>query len=458
MIKNLKMNYIICLLFILFSACKKNTIASSESNNNQIDTNAPYNPIGNNESSYNKIYNVGSGAGDLVIDGNSYSFDGNTLFRIKGGKYNSIRIANIDGRSNLITIQNDGLVEMVNAEMRLENLNNVKISGDGTSSIDKGFLFRDNSYRAIQVNGVINNFTLQHISFKNIKDYVFTYKYQKIYDGSLGSYSRNLKFLNINCDNTSTFFAGDGGVSGQIVGLIKGVEIAYLNFKNSAQVGSVVYFGNVEDADIHNNLVDNVNTANDNHNGIFMLKGNGKFYNNFIKNHQGNSIRAWIFSVGNTPKKILIYNNIIIGSRKYSAFEVQAFREDITPGNSTYANAEIFNNTVGNINTSRQWQGNVVDVYSLQGGYCNVFNNLAFNLNNQDSDNIYIAGQQSDLKAKEFNNLYFSTSKGVGFVDEISFRLSSQSKAKSKGNPDNLVVKDFFNNTRSSPPSVGAVE
>lgn len=458
--KHSRMNYIFCVLVILFAACKKNeTISQTFASKPETPTvETPPNPVAAGPS-YSKTYEVGTGSGDLVINGSAYTLGGTVLFKIKGGSYKSIKIANIDAGSNgLVTIQNNGLVEMVNAEMRLENLNGVVLSGNGTSGIEKGFVFRDNSYRAIQVDGTINNFTLQYVSFKNIADYVFTYKYQKVYDGSASSYSQNLRFLYIDCDNTSTFFAGDGGVAGQIVGLLKKVEIAYLNFKNSPSVGSVVYFGNVEDADLHNNTINNINTSNNNHNGIFMVKGNGKFYNNYITNHQGNAIRAWLFSVGSSPKSILIYNNIVFNSRKYSPFEVQSFDTDIRSGVTTYANAKIFYNTAGNINTSSQWQGNMVDVYSLKGGSCDVYNNLAFNFKNQDTEKVYFAGQQSDLKATESNNLYFNNSKDAGLLDEAKFKLSATSAAKSNARYDSSITTDFYGVTRSNTPSVGAVE
>lgn len=48
---------------------------------------------------------------------------------------------------------------------------------------------------------------------------------------------------------------------------------------------------------------------------MFFLVGNGKFYNNRINNHQGNALRDWVVSVGDTPKSVEIFNNIVVESR-----------------------------------------------------------------------------------------------------------------------------------------------
>lgn len=461
MAKELRMYYILCMVILWLPACKKQAVIDEVKTTPEVVVPVvPKDPDPTpNTPTYAQTYEIGTGSGDLSINGSAYSFNGNTLFKIKGGKYKSIKIANIDGGINLVTIQNDGLVEMVNAEMRLENLNNVTITGNGTAGIEKGFIFSDNNYRSIQVDGSLDNFTLQYFSFKNIRDYVFTYKYQKLYDGTEKSYSKNLKFLNIDCDNTGTLIAGDGSISsGKPLGLLKNVEVAFVNFKNSPSVGTIVYFGNVENYDIHDNVVNNINTNNDNHNGIFMIKGNGKFHNNYISNHQGNAIRAWCFTLGSTPKNVLIYNNIVLNSRKYSPFEVQSFDDYLFSGISTFVNAKVFNNTCGNINLSKSWQGNVVDVYSLKGGTCDVYNNLAYNLNNESTDKAYIAGQQSGLTPVESNNLYYKTSREAGIIDEASSKISGSSPAKNKGKYDSFLITDYYGSTRSSTPSIGAVE
>src|SRR5690606_7531489 len=244
---------------------------------------------------------------------------------------------------------------------------------------DKGFVVKNNNYRAVEIDETINNFSLQYAAFENIGDYVISYPYYAVYTSNSNSYVENLSFSHIDCRNTGPFFVGGGSIeNGYVDGVVKNLEIAFLDFRDSPGVGSVVRMGAVEAYDIHDNVVSNINSANTNHNGVFMMIGNGNFYNNIITNHQGNALRAWTFTLGTQPKDVLIYNNIVYNTLKYSAIELQSFDALISGGNTTYANAKVFNNTCGRMNTSRDWDGVVVDIYSLKGGKCEVFNNLAF--------------------------------------------------------------------------------
>lgn len=444
---------------LLFSSCKKGPLDPA--------TPITVNPPGGIDTSktvvtpivYKRTIPLGTGSGALTIDGATLGLQCFDLIKIKGGTYTAIDIKNILSADGCpITIKNDGLVELAGDfnQMSLTNLKNTIISGDGTPGIAKGFSFRDNKYRAIQIYGTLDKFTLQYIAFKNIKDMDISFQYKTAYDGTENSYSKELKFLNISCDNTNQFLGTSGSVeNGAISGLIKNIEIAYLDFQNSPDVGAVVYMGNAEDYDIHNNRVNNINTNNNNHNGVFSISGNGRFHNNYISNHQGNSIRAWGHTIGTTPKNIYIYNNIVVNSRKYSGFEVQAFDSNMTPGKTTYTNAFVFNNTCGNLNLSNDWQGNVVDVYSLKGGKCEVYNNIGYNF----PPGGVIAGQENDLIPTATSNLYFKNSSDAGITNETSFKLNSNSAAKNTGRQTIFAITDYYGTARSlTSPSIGAVE
>eukprot|EP01133_Synstelium_polycarpum_P017292 gene17292-20631_t len=363
----------------------------------------------------------GTGTGVLKIDGATFATKCNDLIKIKGGSYSQIEIKNISADDGCaINIVNDGLVELSGdgKQMLLSNLNNVVISGNGTAGIDKGFSFKNSSNRSVQLNGTIDKFTFQYANFQNVQDYLIAYNSTRVYNGSENSYSKQLKFLNIDCDNTASMIYFPATVaSGSITGLIKDIEIAYVKFSNSPGVMSVVNLGAAEDYNIHHNIVKNINSASNNHNGIFQLDGNGKFYNNLIRDHQGNAVRSWLFSVASAVKEVQIYNNIVFNSRKYSAFEVQGFTNLVIPGTTNYANAKIFNNTCGSLDLSKDWVGVVADVYDLLGGKCEVFNNLAFNFPSP-SNNNYIWSQQSAIPAVATNNLYFNNSAAAGIKDE----------------------------------------
>jgi hypothetical protein len=443
---------------LLFSSCKKDILATLPTSKPTVPVVIPDTAVTTPLTIYKRTIIVGTGSGVVTIDGKTMSLQCNDLVKIKGGVYTGINIKNILSADGCpITIKNDGLVEIVGDfnQMNLFNLKNVTISGDGTAGIAKGFLFRDNTYRSIEILGTINQFTLQHMAFKNIGNYVVMYPNTTLYDGTDATVSKDLKFLNITCDNTAQFLGTGGDVeNGKITGLIKNIEVAYLDFQNKADAAAIVYMGNVENYNIHHNRVNNVNTTNNNHNGIFSISGNGSFHDNYISNHQGNAIRAWGHTVGSTPKNIYIYNNIVVNSRKYSAFELQSFANRVVAGKTTYVNAVVFNNTAGNINLSQDWQGNMVDVYHLYGGKCDVYNNLGYNFQGTST----MAAQESSTIPNAFSNLLYKTYSLAGILNETTFKLAGSSPAKNTGVTTPFQITDYYGSIRSSKPSIGAVE
>lgn len=395
---------------------------------------------------------------NLTIDGYARDFSCDTRIRIHEGQYNRIVIRNLSGTAGCpFIIENEGLTEL-NGEGKhilLSNLNHVIITGNRVKTIDKGFVIKNNPYRAIEIKGKVNNFSLKFFHFENIGDYVISYLYNEPYNPPSHSFVENLSFTHISCRSTGPFFVGGGfNENGDIGGAIKNFEIGYLDFQDAPSVGSIVQMANVENYNIHHNHVNNINSTNKNHNGVFMLGGNGRFYNNMVTNHQGNALRAWTFSIGSTPREVLIYNNIVYNSVKYSAFEVQSFDAFMTPGLTTYANTMVFHNTCGKMNTSRDWSGALIDVYNLQGGSCYVFNNLTFDF--PEAKQIWTI--QHETVPTGQNNLYFNTADEAGLVDVETFKLRSDSKAKTAGLANPYIRLDFYDDSRKNPPSIGAVE
>ena len=474
--KILHIGLILIFVALACTSCEKTSAAPDQSEEPEVEIPKPGPPPPPAPNPTTSVtLNLGTGSGNLSIDGASLGINANTLIRIKGGTYSDIQIKNIKSGSLTVLIQNDGLVELVgNKQMRLSNLQNVIISGDGTPGLSRGFLFRDRTSDGVPVllTGDINNFTLKNFSFKNLNTYgIIRYDSQKVFDGSESSYSKNLKFLNIDCDNTGTLIRFKGASQNNtITGLIKEIEIANVNFQNSVAVGSAVVLENVDGYDIHNNFIRNVNQQSNNHNGLFYLQGNGKFYSNYIADHQGNAIRAWVYSVGTLPAEVLIFNNIVVNSREYSGFELQAFARNMIPGKTTFVNAKVFNNTCGNLKPkSGTFPAQILDLYGLEGGQCEIFNNLGyeFPLVGQNNTNP-IWNQLGNTKTVAYSNKYFSAKSGAGFSDD-KFNLSSTSSAKNAGatllnrnfEPAFLtyVNLDIYNNARNlSKPSIGAIE
>ncbi|RQP17124.1 MAG: hypothetical protein EAS52_09695 [Parapedobacter sp.] len=409
---------------------------------------------------------VGNGSGSLVIDGKDGRYSCNTAIKIKGGNYASIAIRNLSGEQGCpFVIANEGSVELSGSgrTMSLENLSYVNILGNSDPLVTYGFLFQNMNNEAIQMSGTINNFTLSDARFDGINAYaVIRYKPTLVYNGSDGSFIKNLRFLNLASENSGTlirFEASEG--NGTVIGLIRGIEIADTRFSNSPAVGSVIVLEKAEDVDIHHNIVENINSSNSNHNGVFYIQGNGRFYSNIVKHHQGNAIRAWIFSIGNTPKEMLIYNNIVVNSREYGAFELQAFPRDIVAGISTFANAKVFNNTCGDLRPKAgTFPAQVVDLYSLRGGACEIFNNVGYTFYRVGQNNTnYFWNELGDTSpSKHSNNLYYDNYQLAGIIDDSEFLLNAASPLKRAAVPFHLLTEDIYGNKRGDQPSVGAVE
>ena len=359
------------------------------------------------------VITVGTGSGDLLIDGTGKTYGCNTLIKIKAGTYGTIEIKNVQGTDGCpVAIKNGGQV-YITSSMNTDNIKNVIISGDNTAGITYGFKFINIYYRAIVMNGNITGITLKSMSFKNVNNYCIsgngTNGDKLPYDGTANTTNKGFKILNCEFDNAgSVAFGGNlNKDNSEDSGLFKDLEIAYNTFKNT-DAGSLCSFTNVQDYNIHHNVVDNVNYTNNMHNGIFFMQGNGQFHHNKLTNYQGNAIRAWAYSRGSTPATIEIHDNICYNTRKYSGFEIQSFARNMWPGKSTYVNAKVYNNTVGKMNTSHDWEGLILDLYDLIGGSIEYYNNMGFDLYSTRTitDMINLGGPPFTRKE---NNIYKST-------------------------------------------------
>jgi hypothetical protein len=376
------------------------------------------------------IFDLGTGSGYLVIDGNTLNIRSNSFIRIKAGNYKGITIKNILASTDKpVYIKNAGQVNIAES-ISTENITNVIIDGDNTAGLTYGFQFSDIAYRAITLNGKMTGVVLKSMSFKNVSDYVISGDKSNgegfPYDGTAATRTEGFKILNCLFDNTGpiTFGGNLNKDNSEDTGFFKDVEIAHNTFQNS-DAGGLVSFTNVQDYDVHHNIINNVNTNSNIHNGIFAMQGNGKFHDNKLTNYQGNAIRMWLYSRGSTPATNEIYNNICYNTRKYSGFELQGFARNLYPGKTTFANAKVYNNTVGHMNTSKDWEGQLLDLYNF-GGTLQYYNNLGYDLRTQGSSITNMINNMSDTKITvESNNRYLplqqnAVSDLTGFVSLFS--------------------------------------
>jgi hypothetical protein len=96
------------------------------------------------------------------------------------------------------------------------------------------------------------------------------------------------------------------------------------------------------------------------------MMGNGSFFNNKLTNYQGNTIGMWPFSRASTRATCFIHDSVCYKTRKYGGFELQSLDKYVYPGKSTFCNAKVYNNTVGNMNALRQWEGQSIRFIQYQ--------------------------------------------------------------------------------------------
>lgn len=392
-VKNVRMGLLSCFFLFFLYSCEVEKIEPAQPveeenvvDSTEVDKNAEkVDDSSSMEKGDRETKIIGTGSGNIIIndsDGINYT--------IKPGHYTYMEFNNV---SNSII---DGLnkVTVSGSIINMTNVENVIFQN----------LSIENSSKGIKVHESANNLTFNNLKLKNASGVNFDVS--KKYDGSTSSYSQNIVLTNIHAENTSLLFYSEGGIKTDgFFGLIKGLKIANNTVVNSPNYGSGVYVNLAEDFEISNNIINNVNSQNSNHNGIFHVKGNGKIFNNKVTNHSGNAVRSWLFSITKPNSYVEIYNNIVYNSERYSAFEVQ-----VTPGikqtaSFKPAHAKIYNNTVGKMNSGAEYyEGRIVDIYQTYGDV-QVYNNLYFDMR----DSIVSLNQSNpnDTKVKETNNKYF---------------------------------------------------
>jgi hypothetical protein len=473
--------FLITLLALSTVSCKKLDYiapATTEESNSQL-KNSDHTLAVSSLESYSQVYNVGAGTGDLTIDGNSTTYIDNSLIVITPGVYGTIHIQNINA-ATMITIKNgDGVVAMdggnypggtqnIYVGLNYSNCSNLLISGNGSAD-DFGFYIHDNSYRPTSISGTNKNVTLQYISYKNIGDYpIILYGSSAVWDGTDASVKNmDLKFLRNKFDNCNgTTQLGGQVTTTQVTDLSKNIEFAYNQWAN-CDAGNLVFAGATDAMSIHDNIFTNINATNNNDNGFFHIIGNANFYRNYAKNYQGHLLRLWSLSFGATPADCLIYDNICIGSRKYSAFEWQSTEglNVVAAPNTTYVNIKLSNNTAGKLNYEQDagFGACLVDNYAMPAGSVQeVYNNMLYNTFTATGiPNRIFQFSDAALQATAVanKNIYYADNTVAGF-NQANLRLSNQSPAKKAGLRGHLIDPLDFHGLpfHVASPSIGAVQ
>lgn len=422
-----------------------------------------------------KKIKIGGKGGFLTFSSTSTQVLPGDTIAVAPGVYTGFSFSNLKGSAtNKIIILNDnGLVEIKGTNSSsMQNTTNVVLTGTGARGIQYGFYFHDITGRGIEFKGKMDSTAFSNLKFERVSDYALFMSNTVVYNGASTTMIRNMKLLNLWFKKTGTpFNCGNYGSVKDMMSVVRDVEVAYCRV-DSIQTGDVFRFYKGFDVNVHHNIITNVGLNVTTHNGVVYLKGDGAVHHNYFKNVWGNCIRA--SGVGlNEVGDIYFYNNLCLGSRKYSGVELRTLPEDTSDTKvfpyTTKCNYYVYNNTIGNqtalIGTPA---GNViravmVDVYDFFGAKCVIKNNLGFNVEKDrayEPSRNYIYALQKPNKPDTSNNIYRRNYVDLGLKDTIDCMLTSKSIAIDKGLVFSTVTDDYSGIRRplGRNPDVGARE
>ncbi|WP_257668232.1 hypothetical protein [Parapedobacter tibetensis] len=417
-----------------------------------------------------RVFDVGIGSGHLVIDGDLIG--GGVLaddtIRILPGTYDTITIQNIELNLGRVTVFGMPATNVAEGTIYVGNVNGLNLSDINIYGGYRGLVFTGET---------LKNVTVSAINFSDIQNYCVYWDGRGIsYDGTDGTSAMNVKFDDCLFDNTwGITFDGNVNFDANVyTGHAKNIEISNCVFKNHDDYSNQVKLYNAEDINIHNNVFENLYPTNATHCRIIHIQGNGRIYNNIGKNIYGNLAVFWGFSHGTTPMSAMIYNNIVYNSRWYSLSEVQTQLSLIDSANnrSTYVNPIIAFNTAVNMGLDGPgFPAVVVDVYMLQGGIPEIYNNVGVNASPAGNEWVgynyvtNLAGfvgtpiQSNNLPANNTTGINpYPTITDAGIADTIYFKPLVTSPLFESGIAVAGIASDFYGNERPMSPSVGACE
>lgn len=295
------------------------------------------------------------------------------------------------------------------------NLKNVTIAGGGKVQLTK---------KGITLGGKIVDLTVDGLNLSGIPDYQISYPgLDRIkYTGAEGSFIDGVTLQNIVSENSGQLFHTDGSIqNGSYFGVVNKFRLLNSVIRNCDNPGSIAFVTNAFEYEILNNVTNNINLKftpikelpNGIHNSLFHMKGYGKMNGNRMTNHQGNAGRFWLHS---PDGKGLVEadSNFIYNVLKFSAFEIQV-TDDMIAGGAKIANAKITNNIAGQISTSKDWDGMMLDIYKLIGGTLEYVGNRGWDMNSSQKDQwhtvevLKMINKMYDIKTIEKDNIYYPT-------------------------------------------------
>ncbi|MBK6610312.1 MAG: right-handed parallel beta-helix repeat-containing protein [Sphingobacteriales bacterium] len=315
---------------------------------------------------------VGDGSGSLVVDDGffTYGLSTNDTIFLNPGIYDYLLIKNhssriyIIGSDDVIIDYNGGLGYSLlynNVDLYIENIT-----------------FRNGEYRGLHVEGECDGNVIKNLRFRNIQDVQMIFKGLPDYDGTEATRRDSIIIDGIAVDNCNYNSIALPNAYNSVV------KNCVIDSTTGTQ-GTAIEISLGRDIDIFNNTFTNINLAGTVHNGVIVMSGEGRIFNNRCINYQGDFIRGRAYSIDRADAQdvgeLLVYNNFVWNSRKYGFMEFQMFDTTSTntygPGTVHSGRFKAYNNTAGRLrDIDYEKGGSMFSLYTFDRNDHEIKNNV----------------------------------------------------------------------------------
>lgn len=432
-----------------------------------------------------RIFNVGTGSGNLTINGTNtgaawYPLEPGDTFIIKGGTYGSITTSNLESTGAPIVIKNEA-DQQVTADFLYINATQKNVNYIFDETLERGLTLIMESQDTMHIdrNGVGG---LEDVYISGIKftiesgtpdGGVFLRHSQNAttpYSNGSGVTSiKNLTIENIEFDFTPkanfapwylmAFNRGDLSTSVDN-NFIDGITIRNIRATGTFYCSTTIEIKNCQNVLVDNIYFDSLNngwTDSPPHARIILVQGQGIIQNCYMRDGMGNVGVIWGYNrlANNDPS--IIRNCLSFNTFRYSTAEIQGYSNLIVSGISKAPHYKMLGLVADTLDTGNYFSGCAGDIYPLQGGTFEARNSVSINghSNTSGQNNPFnnMAGGTGTLS----NNAVYANRTLAGVEDE-TYIPQSGSPLIGAGVANVDFTEDYNGNIRPNPPSIGALE
>lgn len=426
-----------------------------------------------------RVFNVGTGSGDLLLDGldNSKSWfplQNNDTFRILGtgsNTYNNIYLKDMGNASIQVNVTNQtGVIKAeriwtygTQGNARLDfyqKVSGVDFGVENNWGNNNGEKFIINSDSADDYTLIVRGIRCSQFFDKGWQ----LIPKNKVYNNGAGKSAAELIDIQY-CVWTDGAKQGEGAVDlgGDFYSGVDNCFVRKFIFSNNLiQNGDYGVGGrNVGEFQCENNTLISVNPntpaegTGTYHKRTLDIFGWGYYKNISAKNSYGVVCRSVSFARGSTKRTNVITNIISDTNTRYSAVEINEFEADQRnlSGIATAGFTKVNGVTIRNLGTAGTYTSTCVDIFG-SGNNSTVRNCVAVNpFIFGSSDKFAINGPV----AVQSNNVAYADN-NLTKLNLTTYKPAADSVLKGAGIADVDFTTDIYGQTRLNPPTIGAVE